>query len=134
MQTETSAPSNDQTSAAPAADANQVTTPPANGAEQPGAPAATEAPAAKEGESGEPQAKPEGSAEGDEEHVDRDEQGRFKPKLQRRIDELTRQRHQAERDRDYWRAQAEARQAPAAPKPDDFASDDEYQQALRCCS
>jgi hypothetical protein len=115
-----------------AADANQVTpTPPANGAEQPGAPAANEPPAGEAGKQGEPQEKQEGATEGEGEHTERDEQGRFKPKLQKRIDELTRARHQAERDRDYWRQQAEARQAPpAAPKPEDFASDDDYQQAL----
>lgn len=117
---------------AQAADTNQVTTtPPANGAEQPGAPAANEPPAGEAGKQGEPQEKQEGATEGEGEHAERDEQGRFKPKLQKRIDELTRARHQAERDRDYWRQQAEARQAPpAAPKPEDFASDDDYQQAL----
>lgn len=139
MQTENNAPAAPAATPAPngAADNNQVTTtPPASGTEAPGAPAATDpaAPAGDAGKQGEPQEKQEGAnsgTEGDGESTERDEQGRFKPKLQRRIDELTRARHQAERDRDYWRQQAEARQAPpAAPNPDDYASDEDYQQAL----
>lgn len=133
-------PFEDNAPAAPAAapaptqavDANQVTTTPsANGAEQPGAPAANEPPAGEAGKQGEPQVKQEGATEGEGDHADRDEQGRFKPKLQKRIDELTRARHQAERDRDYWRQQAEARQTPTAPpNPNDYATDEDYQQAM----
>lgn len=135
MQTENTAPAAPAAAAPAAADANQViTTPPANGAEAPGAPAATEAPAGDAGKQGEPQEKQEGAnsgTEGEGDPADRDEQGRFKPKLQKRIDELTAARRQAERDRDFWRSQAETRQAPpAAPNPDDYASDDDYQQAL----
>ena len=73
--------------------------------------------------------------------TDADEVSAGKPPVQKRIDELTRLRREAERDRDYWRQQA-ARQTPApqaaepdAPKPRpklaDFGYDeDKYQAAL----
>lgn len=52
----------------------------------------------------------------------RDEKGRFKNPVQPRIDELTRKAREAERERDYWRTQAETSRAPkqeaqAVPKP-----------------
>lgn len=61
----------------------------------------------------------------------RDEQGRFKPKVQKRIAELTYARRAAERERDYWRSQAEARNTTPAPQPHEFASDDDYETAAR---
>lgn len=68
----------------------------------------------------------------DADPAERDEQGRFKPKIQKRIDELTHARRAAERERDYWRSQAE-RQATAAPAPQahEFATDEEYDAAVR---
>lgn len=67
----------------------------------------------------------------------RDERGRFKPGVQQRIDELTRQRHEAEREATYWRQRAgvDQAQAPApavAPKPtpDKFNDYADYVEAL----
>lgn len=57
-----------------------------------------------------------------------------KPNVQSRIDELTRARHQAEREAAYWREQAAKSQPSSqdAPKPTkaDFASDEDYLEAL----
>jgi hypothetical protein len=57
--------------------------------------------------------------------------------VQPRIDELTRARREAERERDYWREQAigkkaqeSAPQPPAKPTPEKFGSYDEYVEAL----
>lgn len=60
--------------------------------------------------------------------------------VQKRLDELTRLRHDAERDRDYWRELAMASHKPTPqptpqhtegpPREDQFADWDEYQQAL----
>ena len=71
----------------------------------------------------------------------RDDKGRFKPGLQTRIDELTRSRREAEREAAYWKARANgtdsaqtpAPQAAPIPKPPvatDFATPEEYQDAL----
>lgn len=67
---------------------------------------------------------------------DRDDKGRFKG-VQGRIDELTRQRRETERERDYWRMQAEqgkaqtsAQAAPTKPTPDKFDDHNEYVEAL----
>ncbi len=70
-----------------------------------------------------------------EQEQERDERGRFKPGVQERINELTRKRGEAERERDYWKQRAESTNAPpaeAAKKPvlDDFKSADEYVEAL----
>lgn len=76
--------------------------------------------------------------EGDQQ--DRDEKGRFKG-VQPRIDELTRKRHEAEREAAYWRGVATqgkaqpsaAQQQPAAPEkptPDKFTTYDDYVEAL----
>jgi hypothetical protein len=77
-------------------------------------------------------ATPEATDEGQE----RDDKGRFKPKLQERIDELTRQRHESQREAAYWRGIAEAAQpktaAPAEeePKPEAFEDYGAYVRAL----
>lgn len=64
----------------------------------------------------------------------RDERGRFKPGVQQRIDELTRQRHEAEREAAYWRQRAEPpAPAPAVatkPTPDKFNDYADYVEAL----
>lgn len=70
-----------------------------------------------------------------EKSPERDEQGKFRKPVQPRIDELTRQRREAERERDYWRAQAALRQETEAPKaekptPDKFTDYNEYVEAL----
>jgi hypothetical protein len=82
----------------------------------------------EEGEDGNPQ--------------DRDEKtGRFKPGVQKRIDELTRARHEAERQAAYYKGLAEAGGSKPAPQPQqaaevkppvrtDFATDDEYIDAM----
>ena len=75
---------------------------------------------------------PETTDEGQE----RNEKGQFKPKLQERIDEITRQRHEAQREAAYWRGIAEAAQpkeAPAEaeePKPEAFEDYGAYVRAL----
>lgn len=71
---------------------------------------------------------------------DRDEKGRFKPGVQQRIDEITRARHEAEREAAYWReratagnqdkAQPSANEPPPKPTPDKFADYAEYVEAL----
>lgn len=71
--------------------------------------------------------------------AERDEKGRFKG-VQPRIDELTRKRHEAEREAAYWRgvatqgkAQPSAGDKPAAPDkptPDKFADYAEFVEAL----
>lgn len=72
-------------------------------------------------------------AEGTQE--ERDEKGRFKG-VQPRIDELTRKRHEAEREANYWRqlaqsqAQPSAQAAPQKPTPDKFDDYGEYVEAL----
>lgn len=81
--------------------------------------------------------------EGSTEQQNRDEQGRFKPKVQQRIDEITRARHEAEREAAYWRERAmaggsdgkaqsnpSAQQAPAKPTPDQYQDYAEYVEAL----
>lgn len=83
-------------------------------------------------------------AAGSEEQVDgeqRDEKGRFKPNAKERIAELTRKRHEAERDVEYWKNRALGT-APAAPTPepvaevkqpparDQFESEEAYSDAM----
>lgn len=86
---------------------------------------------------GETEAKAEAKPEGQEqkEGQERDEAGKFRRPVQPRIDELTRQRREAERERDYWRARAEITPKAEAPKPekptpDKFTTYDEYVEAL----
>lgn len=142
MQTETTAPAA-TTTTAPAGQVDQATqtttTPPASGQEgaaagqvQPGADT-TAAPANGQGsDQGTQQGQPgqtDGTATSEQ---DRDERGQFKSKIQKRIDELTHARHAAERDAARWRAIAEASQkASPAPQAHEFASDAEYEAALR---
>lgn len=65
---------------------------------------------------------------------ERDERGRFKPTLQQRIDELTRARHEAEREATYWKQRAEppAKEPAqeAKPTPDKFTDYADYVEAL----
>lgn len=68
--------------------------------------------------------------------TDADEATTGKPPVQKRIDELTRLRREAERDRDYWRDQASRQPqakpetvAPEAPKPPPKLADYNYDEA-----
>lgn len=139
MQTENNAPAVDTTTTAPAAAAapaaQTTTTPPASGQPgdqgqaAPGTTSATGAPAAgQEGQQGTQQEAGDGSTT---EQTDRDDAGRFKSKVQKRIDELTHARHAAEREAARWRAIAEGQKATAAPQAHEFADDADYQAALR---
>lgn len=72
-----------------------------------------------------------------EEQQQRDDKGRYKSNLQDRIDALTRQRHEASREAEYWRRMAQGTQAqpsaPAAqpkPTPDQFDDYGTYVEAL----
>ncbi len=77
-----------------------------------------------------------------EETQEHDEAGRFKPKnaTQARFDELTRQRHEAQREATYWRGVAEsqrpAKETATAPAPqgkptaDQFEDHGDYVEAL----
>jgi hypothetical protein len=73
--------------------------------------------------------------EGGDTTQERDEKGRFKG-VQPRIDELTRRRHEAEREAAYWRAVAEGKaqpsgQAPATkPTPDQYDNYADFVEAL----
>lgn len=80
------------------------------------------------------EAKTEEAAEDGQE---RNEKGQFKPKLQERIDEITRQRHEAQREAAYWKGIAETREAKvqpveadAEPKPEAFEDYGAYVRAL----
>jgi hypothetical protein len=90
---------------------------------------------APEPEPTEPEAKAP-TAEATEDGQERNEKGQFKPKLQDRIDEITRQRHEAQREAAYWRGIAEAAQPKAAqadteePKPEAFEDYGAYVKAL----
>lgn len=144
MQTETTAPAVDTTATAPAGQATAptpqtTTTPPASGQEGAaagqGQPAAgTAAPAngqnadqgTQQGQTGQE----DGTAAPNEQ--DRDEGGRFKSKIQKRIDELTHARHAAEREAARWRAIAEGTQkGNPAPQAHEFATDEDYEAALQ---
>lgn len=102
-----SPPSASDTEAAPTAPASEPST-------GDGAPASAPAPA------------PEPAAE-------RDKQGRFRSS-QERIAELTRQRHESDREAAYWRGVAQGPAAPAAPEgkptPDKFSDYGDYVEAL----
>lgn len=71
-----------------------------------------------------------GEVDGTQKEQDRNDNGQFKSGAQKRIDALVFQRHQAEREAQYWKQQAQAAQAPAAPKLSDFDTHDEYDQAM----
>ena len=89
--------------------------------------------AATEPEKKEPEAEVT-TPETTEEVQERNEKGQFKPKLQDRIDEITRQRHEAQREAAYWKGIAEAAQPKAAdaeePKPEAFEDYGAYVKAL----
>lgn len=90
------------------------------------------------------QAEPEAKAEEvapeqakEESEAQRDDKGRFRKPIQPRIDELTRAKHEAEREAAYWRGIAEAGKAtsakadaPQKPSPDQFSDHNEYVEAL----
>lgn len=68
--------------------------------------------------------------------AERDEQGRFKSSAQERINELTRQSGEREREAAYWKALASAKPAPEPPAPPkapdikDFANYNDYVDAV----
>jgi hypothetical protein len=71
--------------------------------------------------------------EAESQEVPRDEKGKFKSPVQSRIDELTRARHEAEREAAYWkqRATPEVKNEPVAkPTPDKFEDYGAYVEAL----
>lgn len=111
------------TQASEAATQSQV----ANAAEAESRPAAGAevSAAANEGDATTQQSQVEGDGS------DRDEQGRYKSKIQKRFDELTHARHAAEREAAHWRAIAEGRKASPAPQPYEFSSDADYEAAAR---
>jgi hypothetical protein len=94
----------------------------------------TETPAAET--EGETTAETETAAE--DEGQDRDEKGRFKPKVQERIDELVRKAHEKDREAAYWRGIAESRvaakedaaQPQGKPTADQFIEYSDYVEAL----
>jgi hypothetical protein len=145
MQTENTAPT-DTTTTAPAGQAATnlptTTTPPASGQE--GAPAGqgqpntgtTEAPAngqnADQGTQQGQQQPADGTTNPVNADTERDEQGRFRSKVQKRIDELTFARHAAEREAARWRAIAEGTQkGNPAPQAHEFATDEDYAAAMQ---
>lgn len=105
-----------------------VTDPAPEVPETPKPEATAEAEPKEEGEAAPDQAKDE---------AQRDDKGRFK-RLQPRIDELTRARHEAEREAAYWKGVAEAGKgnpsakadAPQKPTPDQFSDHNEYVEKL----
>jgi hypothetical protein len=141
MQIDTNAPAA-TTTTAPAGQPAQTTqtttttTPPASG--QDGAagqgqqnPGTDSSAAGQNGEQGTQQGQNDGNQNPASTEADRDEAGRFKSKIQKRIDELTHARHSAEREAARWRAIAEGNQkATPAPQAHEFATDEEYQAAL----
>lgn len=65
-----------------------------------------------------------------QEEQPRDDKGQFKSSVQKRIDDLTFRRNQAEREAAHWKSVAEARQQADIPRPGDFNSDADYEAAL----
>lgn len=73
----------------------------------------------------------EGDNDGTQQEQQRDEGGKFaKSGVQKRIDDLTFRRNQAEREAAHWKAVAQSRAPAAAPRPGDFDSDAEYDAAV----
>lgn len=113
-------------------------------ADEPLSPAAARQPEAEPASTTDPTGEAEAAAdETTDEGQERDEKGRFKPRLQERFDELTREKHEARREADYWHGVAEASKpkptepaanAPAAdpnkPKAENFETYDEFTEAL----
>lgn len=84
-----------------------------------------------------PEAAADEAAPKQEQEAERDDKGRFKRPIQPRIDELTRAKHEAEREAAYWRGVAEAAKGTSAkpadaakPTPDQFADHNEYVEQL----
>lgn len=73
---------------------------------------------------------PAAGEDGTQQEQERNEKGQYKPGAQKRIDELTFRRHQAEREAAHWKQVAESRAPAAAPKASDFDSHDEYEAAM----
>ena len=102
--------------------------------EAPDIPAATDAPAPADAQGAQ-----DGQQQEQSEQQQRDEKGRFRG-VQARIDELTRARHEAEREAAFWRGRAGGQDgqaqpsatpaAPAKPTPDQFQDYGEYIEAL----
>lgn len=70
-----------------------------------------------------------------EQKVAREANGKFRSPMQPRIDELTRQKHEARREADYWRQRAEAaakppEAPPKEPTADQFDNYGDYVKAL----
>lgn len=72
----------------------------------------------------------EGDQAAQQEDQPRDEGGKFKSGVQKRIDDLTFRRNQAEREAAHWKSVAESRAPAAAPRPGDYDSDAEYDAAV----
>lgn len=99
--------------------------------------ATPETPEAEATAQAEPKAEGEAAPEQTKDEAQRDDKGRFKRPIQPRIDELTRAKHEAEREAAYWRGIAEAGKAPSAkadapskPTPDQFSDHNEYVEKL----
>lgn len=125
MQTETQANEVTNTEAAPPAAAAPATT---NEAAPASAATSTEATSTSTDTSTTTATETDDS--GTQQEQDRNEKGQYKPGAQKRIDELTFRRHQAEREAAHWKQVAESRAPAAAPKATDFASYDEYEAAM----
>ena len=100
---------------------------------EPAAPATAEPPVEAKTEEPEAPVKEEGAEPEPADEQPRDEKGKFKSPIQKRMDELTRRAHENEREAAYWRARANPEKVEApAPKPvaKDFESYDEYTEAL----
>lgn len=125
MQTENNAPAAPEVPAAAVPDQNA---PPAAPASAPADEAGKVDPPAGDGES---EGKQQEATEA--EQAERDEQGRFsKSKVQKRIDELTHARHTAERESARLREIVARYEKPEpAPNINDFATDAEYESAVR---
>lgn len=99
-------------------------------------PEASETPKPEATAEAEPKVEGEAATEQAKDEAQRDDKGRFK-RLQPRIDELTRARHEAERETAYWRGLAEGKgpspakaDAPQKPTPDQFSDHNEYIEKL----
>ncbi len=100
------------------------------------APVAAEVPEVETPEGEQPEATAGDDGADDTAHA---EQPKPAKGVQKRLDELTKARHEAQRDRDYWRELAMRQNAPeptpvqsaqGAPKETDFDDYDQYQRAL----
>ena len=98
-------------------------------------PATTEQTSAQTTEQGQQQGQAEGEKpEGSEQQAEKSEQPK-KGGTQKRIDELTRQKHESAREAAYWRevatkSQAPSQDTPQKPARDSFTKDDDFFEAL----